>query len=151
MSKVCPPSPRVQRPRGTRWPGPPAHSSVPTPEGWAYTQRAERGQGRAARDYLLQQCECWSCQGLRDDCAHAPQHVDGPYGEYWTFRFIFHNTLMLRRTFATLSEAAATDPEGALRDVLGAKRHGAVLRAFDGREPSQVAVGMPRSLLEWVT
>ena len=59
--------------------------------------------------------------------------------------------LTLLRTFSTLSAAAATDPEGLLRAVLGAKRYGAVLRALDGRQSSQVVVGMPRSLLEWVT
>ena len=76
--------------------------------------------------------------------------MDDGYGEYWTFRFQFHTLLMLLRTFSTLGTAAATDPEGLVRAVLGAKRYGPTLRAFDGREPSQVAVGMPRSLLEWI-
>ena len=45
--------------------------------------------------------------------------MDDGYGEYWTFRFQFHNLLLLLRTFSTLSAAAATDPEGLLREVLG--------------------------------
>lgn len=83
-------------------------------------------------------------------CLGPQAELEFVSGEYWTHRFIFHNMLTLLRTCSALSTAAAADPDGLLREVLGDKRYWATLRAFDGREPHSVAVGLPRSLLEWV-
>lgn len=110
----------------------------------------EREQERTARDYLLEKCECFSCDGIRRDAEHSPDDIlHGEYGQYWIHRFSFHNHILQLAQIKKLKEAAKDNPDGLLRELLG-NSYGATLRAFDGTESIPHAQGMPRSLLDHI-
>jgi len=115
---------------------------------------------REARDYLFEQCQCFSCKSLRTD-AKDPKHrlhlgADSKRwvtkaGSYWTFRFEFHNILILRDIIEKQQHEARTNPDAFLREILGSKlKYRRVLRAFHGQEPLRGETNESPTLLDYL-
>lgn len=131
---------------------------VPHDSGWGYSPLSEKfreteGVDRAARDYMMETCECQSCEWFRADMAEYKEHLETPrpktgtFEEYVKYRMIFHNTLMTIRTQETLQQVVAEDSEAVLSILLG-KSKGATVRALRYQEPRIVSLGTPISLLD---
>lgn len=129
---------------------------VPHSGGWGYEPLSEKyretgGEDRKARDYLMNTCDCTSCDWLRKDMEEHREHLETPQPrtgtieEYWKYRMIFHNTLLTIQTHRALEEAVAEDPDGILRTLLGKNRM-RVLRALRHQEARIVTQGTPVSL-----
>ncbi|KKL55684.1 hypothetical protein LCGC14_2252940, partial [marine sediment metagenome] len=117
-------------------------------DGLGYTEIEEKKGEIVAQEYLIERCGCISCDHLRKDLIDHPEVCAlGDYGEYWLYRFMFHNHIVYLEMVRNIEKAAREAPDAMLRTVLGTD-YGATLRGLDGTEPSQVATGMPRSLLE---
>lgn len=107
---------------------------VPAVNGLGWVSLGEKfresgGEDRKARDYVIEKCECASCQYV---------HTDEKQGwweneEYWKFRFIYHNLLVQIKTFAVLREEAETDADALLREILGEKQYALTMHAFRSR------------------
>jgi len=110
-------------------------------------ERETKGKDTKVRDYLIEHCECPSCAMMRADLKIAPNLF---HTNYMAYRIVFHNQLKMQRVFDAIFAAGAEDGEALLRDRLG-KQAGAVLRAFEGKEPPRgVEQGTATSLFDFL-
>jgi len=139
---------------------------VPTEDGldWRPLGEKFREKGEThARDYMMDSCECISCELAREAREANPGAIDE---EYYKYRMIFHNTLVSARTFERLKERVDSIAEEPATSpgLLGEIKHGSglepfirkrvpryddVLRAWRGELPKETPVGTPMSLLQW--
>lgn len=98
-----------------------------------------------ARDYLKEECQCGSCSFFRADLKEVPEKINEEYVKY---RMIFHNTLIAKQVYETITAEAAKEPETFIKRRLGPKVHDQVMQGFDGRIPVPSARGASRSLLD---
>lgn len=99
---------------------------VPNDDGLGYRQLRERGNGREARDYLMEHCSCGSCAQLEADAARWPRLVDGKWNAYWLHRCVWHSLLIHVAVVRNMQLEARRDPHALLRHVLGGPKAFAV-------------------------
>lgn len=105
----------------------------------------EKGETHA-RDWMVERCDCPSCDFMREDLDAFPEKINE---EYYKYRMIYHNTLISRQVFANLKREAEAHPHELLKAKLG-DLYPSVLRAFEGPAPHTVSLGTPKSLLDFV-
>ena len=116
-------------------------------EAYGWHAIEERGDERNVRQHLLEECGCFSCIQIQKDAEDWTDLVHATeFNSYWRHRFAFHNYILQFNEIKRLEAAAASNPEGLLRSVLG-NSYGAVLKAFDGQEDLGDR-GFPRGLLK---
>lgn len=117
-------------------------------DGMGYREIEEKRDQRQGRDYLLTQCDCISCEQLREDREKWPEVVNAGYNEYWTHRFMFHNMVRMFTMFALIKKELGVNRDATLRALLD-ENYGPMLRAFDGSDrPANKGMRMPGSLLD---
>ncbi len=81
---------------------------VRTPYGWeVLRERYHKTGARAAvRRYLVEKCQCVSCNLLRVD---LEEHAELIEDAYWMYRIIFHNVLVMNDEFAALRRRYGVD------------------------------------------